>query len=67
MPPIFLNARELAARLDVTYATVTRWVRLGKVPFVRDGRRRLLFNLDTVLEALRRRDRGSNDRQGVAR
>jgi excisionase family DNA binding protein len=53
MPPIFVNARELAARLDVGYETVLAWVRRGKVPHVRDGRGRLLFNLNAVLDALR--------------
>jgi len=53
MPPIFVDARELAQRLDVSYDTVLTWVRRGKIPHVRDGRGRLLFNLNTVLETLR--------------
>jgi excisionase family DNA binding protein len=52
MPPIFLDARGLADRLDVTYDTILTWVRRGKVPHVRDGRGRLMFNLDSVIEAL---------------
>lgn len=56
MPPIFVNARDLAERLDVRYETVLTWVRRGKVPHVRDGRGRLLFNLDSVLKALRPAD-----------
>jgi len=55
MPPIFLDARELAERLDVSYDTVLTWVRRGKVPHVRDGRGRLLFNLNAVLETLRQK------------
>ena len=55
MPPIFVDARELAGRLDVGYDTVLTWVRRGKIPHVRDGRGRLLFNLNTVLETLRQK------------
>ena len=55
MPPIFVDARELAERLDVSYDTVLTWVRRGKIPHVRDGRGRLLFNLNTVLERLRQK------------
>ncbi len=55
MPPIFVDARELAERLDVSYDTVLTWVRRGKIPHVRDGRGRLLFNLNTVLETLRQK------------
>jgi excisionase family DNA binding protein len=53
MPPIFVDARDLAERLDVGYDTVLTWVRRGKIPHIRDGRNRLLFNLNTVLKALR--------------
>ena len=52
MPPIFVDARALAERLDVSYETVLTWVRREKIPYVRDGRNRLLFNLDSVLSAL---------------
>jgi len=52
MPPIFVDARDLAERLDVSYDTVLTWVRRGKVPHVRDGRGRLMFNLNSVIEAL---------------
>jgi excisionase family DNA binding protein len=55
MPPIFLDARDLAERLDVTYDTVLTWVRRAKIPHVRDGRGRLMFNLDSVIEALRQK------------
>jgi excisionase family DNA binding protein len=53
MPPVFVDAYGLADRLDVSYNTVLTWVRHGKIPHVRDGRNRLLFNLDSVLDALR--------------
>jgi excisionase family DNA binding protein len=55
MPPIFVDARELAERLDVSYDTVLTWVRRGKIPHIRDGRGRLLFNLNTVLDTLRQK------------
>jgi excisionase family DNA binding protein len=57
MPPIFVDARDLAERLDVSYDTVLSWVRRGKVPHIRDGRNRLMFNLNTVLETLRQKPR----------
>ena len=53
MPPIFVDARALADRLDVEYRTVLTWVRRGKIPHLRDGRGRLLFNLNTVIDTLR--------------
>jgi len=55
MPPIFVDARELAERLDVGYDTVLSWSRRGKIPHIRDGRNRLLFNLNAVLDALLRK------------
>jgi excisionase family DNA binding protein len=48
MPPIFVDARDLAERLDVGYDTVLTWVRRGKIPHIRDGRGRLMFNLNSV-------------------
>lgn len=65
MPPVFLNARDLAARLDVGYPTVLSWARRGKVPHVRDGRGRLLFNLSAVLKALSEAPRKPADGRGV--
>jgi len=53
MPPVLLTAHELADRLDVTYETVLGWARRDEVPSIRDSRNRLLFNLDSVLLALR--------------
>lgn len=53
MPPVFVDARTLAERLDVRYQNVLTWVRRGKIPYVRDSRNRLMFNLDSVLSALR--------------
>jgi excisionase family DNA binding protein len=53
MPPVFVNARDLAEQLDVSYDTVLACVRRGKIPHVRDGRGRVVFNLDAVLKTLR--------------
>jgi len=64
MPPIFVDAHELAERLDVSYDTDLSWVHRGKIPHVRDGRGRLLFNLNTVLGTLRQRP--ENARQMAA-
>jgi excisionase family DNA binding protein len=52
MPPILLDARELADRLEVTPGTVYDWERLGRIPSIRTGRR-VMFNLDSVIRALR--------------
>jgi predicted site-specific integrase-resolvase len=51
--------------LDVRYDTVLTWVRRGKVPHIRDGRGRLLFNVNSVLETLRRTPHEA-DGKGVA-
>lgn len=53
MPPVFVNARELAGHLNVSYATILEWVRRGKIPHVRDGSR-YLFNLGHVFATLRK-------------
>jgi excisionase family DNA binding protein len=65
MPPIFVDARDLAVLLDVGYPTVMTWVRRGKIPHIRDGRNRLMFNLNSVIDALR--EKGAIDRQTTAR
>jgi excisionase family DNA binding protein len=53
MPLVLLTPRELAKRLDVSYETVLAWARRDEIPSIRDGRNRVLFNLDSVLTALR--------------
>ncbi len=65
MPPLFVDARDLSARLDVSYETVLTWVRRGYIPHVRDGRGRLLFNLDSVLHALRPKSPEAHGREGT--
>jgi excisionase family DNA binding protein len=64
MPPIFVDAHDLAKRLDVSYDTVLTWVRRGKIPHVRDGRGRLMFNLNSVIKSLRQKPQ--DDRQTAA-
>ena len=53
MPIVILTARELAARLDVSYETVITWTHRGTIPVIRDGRGRMMFSLDAVLKAFR--------------
>ena len=55
MPPVFVDARQLAEHLDVPYATLLKWVREGSIPHIRDGRNRLMFNLNSVRQALLKR------------
>jgi excisionase family DNA binding protein len=63
MPPVLLTARELAARLDVSYEAVLAWTRRDEIPAIRDSRNRLLYNLDAVLLALR--SGATTDPEGV--
>jgi excisionase family DNA binding protein len=60
MPPTYLDARELAERLGVSYGTLLTWRRRGRVPSIRDGRGRYLFNLSSVFDALARQSHQSN-------
>jgi hypothetical protein len=53
MPLVLLDGHELAARLGVRHARVMSWARLGKIPCVKTGKGRVLFNLDLVVDALR--------------
>ena len=54
MPPIWLDGRELADRIEERYETVMDWARTGRIPSIHTGRR-VMFNLDRVLDALRGR------------
>lgn len=55
MPAIWLTGRELAERLGESYATVMDWSRTDVIPCVHTGRR-VMFNLDHVLNSLRDRN-----------
>jgi hypothetical protein len=50
-----LDARDLAAKLRVTPATVLTWARRGWIPCLRAGRRPVLFDLAEVERALKER------------
>lgn len=52
MPPNFLDPHQLAKHLGVSYGTVLFWARRGKIPSIQDHRRRYLFNLNLVFDAL---------------
>jgi hypothetical protein len=53
MPERLLNATEIGAVLGVSARSVIRQVELGRLPAYRPTPRRLAFNLDEVLDALR--------------
>jgi len=50
MPPV--TARELAVYFGVTVATVNRWVRERRIPFIRASRRVVRFHIPEVERAL---------------
>jgi predicted site-specific integrase-resolvase len=50
-----IGARDLAAKLQVTPATVLAWARRGWIPCLRAGRRPVLFDLAEVERALKER------------
>lgn len=58
-----LDAKELAALLRVTPATIHAWHRRGWIPCLRAGRRPVLFDVEAVEKALRERaeQKGAHD------
>jgi len=52
----FLSPRELAAVIGVTPDTVLDWIHRGILKPLRFSKRTLRFDLDEVLQSLRRRD-----------
>ena len=55
MPARYVTGRELAAHLDETYELVMNWSRKGLITPLHTGRR-IMFDLDRVIEELRRRE-----------
>jgi excisionase family DNA binding protein len=53
MPTELLTPGELADRLKVTRATITKWRKLGRIPFLRVNATVYRFDYEAVLEALR--------------
>jgi hypothetical protein len=51
MPPVLLDARQLAAKLDATYDEVLTWTRRGLIPVIKAGGRNY-YNLTRVARAL---------------
>lgn len=54
---VFLDETELLARLPVCRRTIHNWIKAGKLPVVKIGRR-ILFHWPTVEAALLRHQRG---------
>ena len=61
--PILLSGRELADRLGATYADVMYWQRSGIIPAIRVGTRKIVFNLEAVVESLRDHQRSTSARE----
>jgi len=53
-----VDSRRLAAKLQVTPATVLTWARRGWIPCLRAGRRPVLFDVAEVENALKERAKG---------
>lgn len=49
LPTAYLTMEEAAAALRTNPRTLTRWIRQGKIPFVKPGRR-YLFNASDLLK-----------------
>lgn len=55
MPPVLLDARQLAAQLDATYEEVLTWTRRGHIPVIKVAGRNY-YNLAQVVRALHRQE-----------
>jgi hypothetical protein len=52
--PMLLTNRELAVAVGLSPRTIDRYRRLGRLPHVRVNRQVVRYELDAVLDALRR-------------
>ncbi len=48
-----VDARNLASKLGVTPATILAWARRGQIPYLRAGRRPVLFDVTDVERAMK--------------
>jgi hypothetical protein len=55
--PVLVDARAVARRFGVTYATVLSWARRGVVPCLRAGKHPVRFDLSAVEAAMNQRAR----------
>lgn len=60
MGETLLKPSELAKRLSVSTATVTKWRRTGVIPSIKINAVTFRFEPSEVIEALRRREGGAN-------
>ena len=58
MPPVLLDARQLAQRLDASYHDVLQWARRDVIPSIKVGGR-YYFDLKKVAMALNQRSTAS--------
>lgn len=66
MPPVLLDAHQLAERLDAGYGDVLRWARRDVIPSIKVGGR-YFFDLKKVAIALNQRSSAAPEMEGAAR
>jgi predicted site-specific integrase-resolvase len=54
---VFLDEKQLLARLPVSRRTINNWRNAGKIPSIKIGRR-VIYCWENVAEALRRLEKG---------
>ena len=57
-PTGFIDTTAFLKLVPVSRATLGNWMRDGKIPYIKNGGRRVLFDWPTVREALLRKQRG---------
>ena len=58
-PEGFIDAKELARRLNCSVGTISNWRKSGKLPWINSPGRLVLFDWPSVREALLRMQRNS--------